>query len=195
MIASQLSIFLNSTTITNMHYSCKLFISLLIILFAHTGHAGPWQNFSTEFKPFLSKVDSMKGTAQKEYAVDQLSKLHRDIYLIEQHHKYLLLLIENPGMIDRNLSTSIKALRIKSNSARSKLKKIGKKASALSKQANKLQKQLYQSSYSKKIWPSNIKKQHIPDYHMEHYLLTEGKNAYQSILNSRQSLEEFLRTH
>ena len=174
---------------------CKLFISLLILLMTQTAHAGPWQNFSTEFKVFLSKVDNMQGTAQKEYAIDQLSKLHHDIYLIEKHQQYLLLLIENPGMVDINLSASIKALRIKSNSARSKLKRIRKKVPALSKQANRLQKQLYRSAYSKKVWPSNIKKQHIPDYHMEHYLLSEGKDAFQAMFDSRKLLQEFLKTH
>lgn len=173
----------------------KLIISLLILLLTQTVHAGPWQNFGTEFQSFLTKMDNMKGTAQKEYAIDQLSKLHRDIYLIERHQQYLILMIENPGMIDINLSASIKALRIKANAARGKLKKIGKKVSVLSKQANKLQKQLYRSAHSKKVWPSSIKKQDIPDYHLEHYLLTEGKSAYQITHNSRKELEEFLRTH
>jgi len=195
MIANQLSASHNCIINTDMHNFLKLIISLSILLLTPTAHAGPWQNFGAEFQSFLTKMDDLKGTAQKEYAIDQLSKLHRDIYSIERHQQYLILMIENPGMIDINLSASIKALRIKANAARSKLKKIGKKVSMLSKQTNKLQKQLYRSAYSKKVWPSKIRKVDIPDYHLEHYLLTEGKSAYQITHNTRKELETFLKTH
>jgi len=179
----------------NMQSFVKAITPLFFLLYLQTANAASWENFGTEFQSFLTKMDNMKGTVQKEYAVDQLSKLHRDLYAFEKHQQYLIVMIENPGMIDNNLSPSLKALRSKANAARAKIKRIGKKVKSLSKQASKLQKMIYRLTYSKKNWPSNIKKADIPDYHLDHYLLTEGKTAFQKTHNARKALEEFLKTH
>lgn len=173
----------------------KLIIALLLLLIMQPAHAGPWDDFGASFQTFLNKMDKMKSTVKKEYAIDQLSKLHRDLYTLEKHLQYLVLMVENPGMIDNNLRQSIKALRSKANAARTKIKRIGKKVRRLSRQASKLQKMIYRLTYSKKIWPSNIRKADIPDYHLEHYLLSEGKNAFQKTHNARKALETFLKTH
>ncbi|MCK4710675.1 MAG: hypothetical protein KAU21_18825, partial [Gammaproteobacteria bacterium] len=144
-----------------------------------TANAGSWQDFGKTFQLFLKKINNTHQNTGKEYTIDQLSQFHSDLYAIERHQRYLILMIENPGMIDINLTTSITALRKRANAARNKLKRIGNKVSTLSSEVKKLRKQLYRSTHSKKVWPSNIRKVDIPDYHLEHYLLTEGKNAFQ----------------
>jgi len=172
------------------HITC-----LLLFLLSQPGHANAWDDFGDSFQKFLAKLDDMRTTAEKEYTIDQLARFHNDLYFIEKKQQYLILMIENPGMIDNNLSPSLKALRQKTNAARYKLKKIGKKVLALSKDVKSLRSQLYRLTHSKKHWPSSIRKQDIPDYHLDHYLLTEGKSAFQITHNSRKALENFLKTH
>ena len=168
---------------------------LLLILLSQPVQANAWDDFGDSFQQFLTKLDDMRSTAEKEYTIDQLAKFHSDLFFIEKKQQYLILMIENPGMIDNNLTPSLKALRQKTNAARYKLKNIGKKVYSLSKDIKKLRTQLYRLTHSKKYWPSKIKKQDIPDYHLEHYLLTEGKSAFQITRNSRKALENFLNTH
>jgi len=178
-----------------MHLLIRSITTLFLLLIMQIAHAGPWEDFGSEFQSFLTKMDDMKGTVKKEFAVDQLSQLHKDLFALEKQLQYLVLMVENPGMIDNNLSSSRKALRKKADSVRTIIKRIGKKVPSLSKQTRKLQKLLYKSTYSKKIWPTKIRKADIPDYHLEHYLLTEGKSAFQITHNARKALEEFLKTH
>jgi len=178
-----------------MHTFIKLITSLLFLLSFQTASAGPWQDFGETFNLFLQKLDNLKTTAEKEHTIDQLARFHSDLYFIEKKQQYLILMIENPGMIDNNLAASLKALRKKTNAARYKLNKIGKKVLSLSKDVKSLRSQLYRLTHSKKYWPSKIKKRDIPDYHLEHYLLTEGKSAFQITHNSRKALETFLKTH
>lgn len=168
---------------------------LLVLLPIQPVTAGPWEDFGKTFGLFIQQLDGMQTTAKKEYTIDQLSRLHKDLFQLEKKQEYLILMLEKPGMIDNNLSSSIFALRKRANAARGKIKRIGKKVPSLSKQTNKLQKQLYRSTHSKKSWPSSIKKYDIPDYHLDHYLLTEGKNSLQITHDSRKALEKFLTTH
>ena len=178
-----------------MHSLIKILTSLLLLLCIQTVNAGPWQDFGETFQSFIKKANSINKAIEKEYTTDQLSKFHSDLYSMQRHHEYMILMIQNPGMIDNNLSTSISALRKKANAGRNKLKRIGKKVPSLSKDIKKLRTQLYRSTHSKKIWPSRIRIQDIPDYHLEHYLLTEGKSALEITRASRKTLEAFLKNH
>ena len=178
-----------------MRLNYPFFTLLLLLLICQPAHADTWDDFGDSFQQFIKKLDNMNTTAEREYTVDQLAKFHSDLYFIERKQQYLILMIENPGMIDNNLSVSLKALRQKANAARYKLKKISKKVLTLSQDIKKLRKQLYRSTHSKKSWPSKIRKHDIPDYHLEHYLLTEGRNAVEVTHRCRKILEEFLKTH
>ncbi|MDH5394070.1 MAG: hypothetical protein OEY11_12850 [Gammaproteobacteria bacterium] len=173
----------------------KLVTSLILLFFIQTANAQSWKDFGAVFQVFLEKLDTVKVSSGKEYSVDQLSKLHRDLYALEKDQQYLVIMMETPGMIDNNLQVSLEGLRSKSNAVRTKIKRIGRKLSALSKQSSKLQKMLYRLTYSKKFWPSKMRKVDMPDYHLQHFILTEGRNAYQVTHNARKDLEEFLKTH
>lgn len=167
----------------------------LLFLLTQPLYAGTWNDLAQSFQQFITKLDNMPSSAEKEYAIDQLARLHSDLYFLEKKQQYLIIMIENPGMIDNNLAASLKSIRQKTNAARYKLKKVGKKLLALSRDIKKIRSQLYRSAHSKKLWPSKIRKQDIPDYHLEHYLLSEGRNAAQATHRCRKTLEEFLKKH
>ena len=164
---------------------------MLLGLSSHSVTAGPWEDFERSFSAFMARLATVGDEAAREYVLDQLTKLHRDLFLIERNKQYLILGLERPGLVDENISEVLEDLKDRTKDARERLQGIGDRVARLSSDASKLENQLNEALRSRKYWLFRINVTDLQNSNLRQ-LLTEGRAAVKAVHDSRIELEGFL---
>jgi len=164
---------------------------MLLGMSSHPVSAGPWAGFPQDFIALMRSVATIGDEAAKDYVLGQLTKLHRDLYLIERDKQYLIQLMERPGLVDENVSEVLKDLKDTTEHARERLKGIGDRVARLSADASRLETHLNEALTSRKYWLSRINVNDPRDSNLDQ-LLAEGRTAIKAVHDSRIELERFL---
>lgn len=168
----------------------KCIVILLLMSFSANSVAGPWEDFKDEFKGLMENLTTFGEEAERDYTLDQLAKLHRDLFKIERSKEDLVFILKNPDIYSENFEDTLADARESTESARDRLKDLGDKVARLSESASVIEQILSETLRERKAWLSKVD---LSNATTNKDLIKDGESAIKAISHSRKSLEKYLR--